>query len=134
MASTFYLEVVTPGRTFFEGEVESIIVPGVEGEIGILADHLPVVIALKDGQLKIKTEAEWKEAIVHGGFIQVEHKKSTIMSDSVEWPEEVDINRALAAKERAEERLQQKLSQVEYLRSKAALARAMARLKVSKKD
>lgn len=133
MASTFHLEILTPGRKFYEGDVQMVIVPGVGGEEGILVDHVPVVIALKDGILKIQENNEWKEAIIHKGFIEVEHKKSIIMSDSVEWPEEIDVNRALAAKERAEERLRQKLSQLEYLRSKAALARALARLRVVKK-
>lgn len=128
----FYLEILTPGRVFYKGHIDMVIVPGIEGEVGILVNHAPVVIALKDGILKIQDANQWKEAVVHGGFIQVEHKKCIIMSDAVEWPEEIDANRALAAKERAEERLRQKLSQVEYLRSKAALARALARLKVDK--
>ena len=128
----FYLEILTPGKKFYEGEVDMVIVPGVEGEHGILIDHVPVVIALKNGILKIQEGNEWKEAVVHGGFIQVEHKQSIIMSDAVEWPEEIDVNRALSAKERAEERLRQQLSQVEYIRSKAAMARAMARLRITK--
>lgn len=132
MAQKFHLEVLTPGRVFFEGDVDEVIVPGVEGYEGILADHVPVIISLKEGDLKIKVDNEWKEAVIHAGFAQVEQKKTTIMSDAVEWPEEIDINRAQAAKERAEERLRQKLSQMEYHRSKAALARAMARLRVTK--
>lgn len=128
----FYLEILSPGRKFYEGEVDTVIVPGIEGEYGILVDHIPVVIALKDGIIKIKEGAQWREAIIHGGFIQVEHKSSIIMADSVEWPEEIDINRAQSAKERAEERLRQQLSQVEYIRSKAALSRAMARLRITK--
>lgn len=132
MANMFHLEVLTPGRAFFEGDVEEVIVPGVDGSQGILMDHVPVIISLKEGTLKIKVDNEWKEAVIHAGFAQVEQKKTIIMSDAVEWPEEVDINRAQAAKERAEERLRQKLSQMEYHRSKVALARAMARLKVTR--
>lgn len=132
MANTFHLEVMTPGRIFYDGEIESLIIPGVDGEMGILVDHVPVVVALKQGSLKIKEGNQWKEAIIQGGFAQVESKKTLIMSDAIEWPEEIDVSRALAAKERAEERLRQKLSQAEYLRSKAALARAMARLRVTK--
>lgn len=132
MANTFHLEVLTPGRVFFEGDVEEVIIPGVEGYEGILVDHVPIIISLNDGALKIKADNEWKEAVIHAGFAQVEQKRTIIMSDAVEWPEEIDVNRAQAAKERAEERLRQQLSQMEYHRSKAALARAMARLRVTK--
>ena len=132
MAQKFHLEVLTPGRVFFEGDVEEVIVPGVEGYQGILVDHVPVIISLKEGALKIKVDNEWKEAVIHSGFAQVEQKSTIIMSDAVERPEEIDINRAQAAKEKAEERLRQQLSQIEYHRSKADLARAMARLRISK--
>lgn len=130
--SNFHLEILAPGRKFYSGDVESVIVPGVEGEYGILADHLPVIIALKDGVLKIKEGSQFREAIVHKGFAQIEHKSVLIMSDAIEWPEEIDVNRAIAAKERAEERLRQQLSQQEYIRSKSALARAMARLRITR--
>lgn len=134
MPNEFYLEIISPEGKFLEGQVESIIVPGLDGYVGILADHIPVVISLKDGLIKIKQNNVWKEAVIHGGFIEVEQKKSIIICNTVEWPENIDINRALAAKERAEERLRQKQSQTEYMHSKAALARALSRLQVTSKN
>lgn len=133
MSHTFYLEILSPGRKFYEGNVESLVVPGVTGYEGILAGHMPVVISLKEGEIQIKENGKWRTAVTSGGFIEVEQEKAILLSDAVEWPEEIDINRAKAAKERAEERLRQKLSQIEYLRSKAALARALARLKAAEK-
>lgn len=133
MAPTFYLEILSPGRVFYEGNVESLIVPGIEGQEGILPGHVPVVISLKEGEIKIKENDQWKIAVNSGGFAEIEKNKVVIMSDAIEWPEEIDIARANAAKERAEERLNQQLNQAEYIRSKAALARALARIKVTNK-
>lgn len=130
--SKFYFEVVTPERKFFEGEVEMVVIRTPEGEIGILKDHEPAVVAIDAGVLKIFTEGKWLEAAVSPGFMEVTHEKTVALVDTAEWPHEIDINRAKAAKERAEERLRQKLSRIEYLRSQASLARALARLRVTK--
>lgn len=130
--STFYLEVVTPERKFFEGQAEMIIVHTPEGEIGILKDHEPAVVAVTAGTIRILADGVWKEAAVTPGFMEVTAEKTILLVDTAEWPEEIDINRAKAAKERAEERLQQKLAHIEYIRSQASLARALARLRVTK--
>ncbi|MCX7709403.1 MAG: F0F1 ATP synthase subunit epsilon [Clostridia bacterium] len=132
MASTFSLEIVTPERKFFSGEVEMVILKTPEGEMGILRGHMPMVVAVAIGPLKIKVDGEWKEAVLTEGFMEVKQDKTVILTDTAEWPEEIDVNRAKAAKERAEERLHRQLSQIEYYRSQAALARALARLKVTK--
>jgi len=130
--STFHLEVVTPERKFFEGQAEMIIVHTPEGEIGILKDHEQAVVAVTAGAIRILMDGVWKEAAVTPGFMEVTSEKTILLVDTAEWPEEIDINRAKAAKERAEERLQQKLAYLEYIRSQASLARALARLKVSR--
>jgi F-type H+-transporting ATPase subunit epsilon len=132
MASTFNLEIVTPERKFFSGEVEMVIFRTPEGEMGVLKNHTPMVVAVAIGLVKIKKDDEWIEAILTEGFMEINQNKTVILTDTAEWPSEVDANRARAAKERAEERLQRQLSQIEYIRSRAALARAMARLKVTK--
>lgn len=131
--STFYLDVITPERKFFSGEAEGIIFKTVDGEIGILAKHAPTVVAVSVGPLKINAGGKWIEAVVTEGFAKIMPDKVVLLTDTAEYPEEIDINRAKAAKQRAEERLHRKLSQLEYMRSKAALARAMARLSVTKK-
>ncbi len=132
MASTFLLEVVTPDRKFFTEEVQMVIIKTPDGEMGILKDHTPMVVAVAIGPIRIQKDGEWLEAVISEGFMEIKQDKTVILVDTAEWPNEIDINRARAAKERAEERLQRQLSQVEYTRSRAALAKAMARLKVSK--
>lgn len=131
--STFMLEVITPERNFFSGEAECVIFKSVDGEMGVLPMHAPTVTAVNVGPLKIKADGKWIEAVVTDGFAKIMPDKVVIMTDTAEYPEEIDVNRAKAAKQRAEERLQKQLSQLEYMRSKTALARAMARLKVTSK-
>jgi F-type H+-transporting ATPase subunit epsilon len=128
---TFFLEVLTPERKFYSAEAEEVIFRTVDGEMGVLAKHAPTVVAVDIGPIKIKAEGKWIEALVTEGFAEIMPNKVVILTDTAEYPEEIDLNRAKAAKERAEEKLQRHLSQVEYARSKAALARAMARLKIT---
>lgn len=130
---TFFLEVLTPERKFFSGEAEGVIFRSVDGEMGVRARHAPTVAAIDVGTLKINAKGKWIEALVTEGFAEIMPNKVVILVDTAEYPEEIDINRAKAAKERAEEKLQKKLSQIEYMRSKTALARAMARLKITSK-
>jgi len=133
MASEFYLEVVTPERKFFEGYVEMVIVDSTDGQLGIMKGHVPMVAPVAIGIIKIKQQGVWREAAINEGFMEVTPEKTIILSHSVEWPEEIDVKRAQEALERAQERLRQKRSLTEYHRSKAALARAMSRLKVRKR-
>jgi len=132
MAATFNLEIVTPERKFFSGEVETVILKTTEGEMGILKGHMPMVVAVAVGTIRIKKDGEWLEAVLTEGFTEVKQDKTVILTDTAEWPNEIDVNRANEAKQRAEERLQRQLSQVESVRSRAALARALVRLKVSR--
>lgn len=132
MSQTFYLEIVTPERKFFSGEVEMVVLRTTDGEIGILKGHIPMVIAVDIGPIRILQGGEWLTAALTSGFMEIKRDKSIILVDTAEWPHEIDVNRALAARQRAEERLQHKVSHIEHLRSQAALSRAMARLKVSK--
>jgi len=134
MASTFLLEIATPDRKFFSGEVEMVILRTPEGYMGIMKDHAPMVVAVDIGPIKIEQNGKRLEAFLSEGFMEITKEKTIILCDTAEWPDEIDTNRAKAAKERAEERLQRKLSQIEYIRSRTALARAMARLKVTKSN
>ena len=132
MASEFHLEIVTPERKFFSGNVEMVILKTPEGEMGILKDHMPMVVAVAIGPIRIKKDGQWLEAVLTEGFMEIKQDKTVILADTAEWPDEIDVNRAEAAKQRALERLQRQLSEAEYIRSRAALARALARLKVGK--
>lgn len=126
----FELEVLQPERVFFKDKVEMIVVRAIDGEIGVMAGHEPIVIPVGIGKLRIKKDGKWREAAIAGGVLEVKGDSVTILTDAVEWPEEIDKQRALAAKERAEKKLQQKLQPDEFERYQAALYRALNRLKM----
>lgn len=124
-------EVVTAERILFSGEVDLVLAPGVEGQLGILPHHAPLITALQPGELVVRRGDEEIVFAVGGGFLEVVRNKVTILADSAERAEEIDVERALAAKKRAEERLAQRRAEdVDHARAEAALRRAMARLRV----
>lgn len=126
---SFTLEVYTPTRTFFSGEVESLIIPILDGAYGVEAGHEPVTTAIEPGELRYKTDGEWHVAAVTSGFAEVKPDRTILLVSAAERPDEIDLNRVEASMERAQERLRQKASIQEYYSAQAALARAMARLK-----
>ena len=130
MTATFSLQVITANRIFYDGRANMIILPGTDGEIGIMPHHENMVVAVTSGVMRIqKPDEEWIEAAVSSGFASVANNRIKLIVYSAERPEEIDIHRAKEAKERAEERLRQKQSIEEYHMSSASLERAMARLK-----
>ena len=133
MAKTLHLEIIATDRVFFKGDVEHLVITAIDGLIGIMAGHEPLVTSLPTGELKYLVNGEWKYAAISEGFIQVMPDSSIILADTCELPEEIDIKRAQEARERAEERLRQKQSIKEYYETQAALNRAMNRLKISQK-
>ena len=133
MAKTFHLEIIATDRIFFSGEVEHLGITAIDGLLGIMAGHEPLVTSLPTGELKYMVNGEWKYAAISEGFIQVMPDSSIILADTCELPEEIDIKRAEEAKERAEELLKQKQSIKEYYETQAALNRAINRLKISQK-
>jgi F-type H+-transporting ATPase subunit epsilon len=133
MAKTFHLEIIATDRIFFSGEVEHLVITAIDGLLGIMAGHEPLVTSLPTGELKYLVDGEWKYAAISEGFIQVMPDSSIILAETCELPEEIDIKRAQEARERAEERLRQKQSIKEYYETQAALNRAMNRLKISQK-
>ena len=133
MAETFYLKVVASDRQFYEGDCEMITFIGVDGSYGILPHHECMVTPLEAGELTLQIDGVKKEAAVGEGFVEILPNQVTVLTDFCEWADEIDIRRAEQVKQRAEERLRQKQSIIEYHSSKAALSRAMARLKVTDK-
>lgn len=134
MASSFKLTIVTPDRSFFEDEVEEVIVSGTEGDLGILRDHTPLVTGLKIGRVKIKQKGKYKEAALSSGYVRITEEEVTIVTDSGEWPEEIDVERAKAAKKRAEERLDKKNDpDIDTLRAEIALRKSLNRIKISER-
>jgi F-type H+-transporting ATPase subunit epsilon len=129
---TFKLEIWTPEKVFFSDNIEMIVVRTSQGEMGILAGHVPVVAAVAVGTCRIRKEnGEWVEAVLTEGFMEVKQEEVIIITDTADWPHEIDANRAEAARKRAEERLAMKQSEEDYAKSQAALSRALARLKVT---
>ena len=131
--SQFTLEIVTPDRKFFEGEVEMVIVRGTEGDIGILKNHTPLVTPLSIGKIRIKQNGEFREAAIAGGYVGITKDKTTVITDAAEWPEEIDVKRAEEAKKRAEQRLKSSKSEIDIVRARIALRKALNRIEVAKK-
>ena len=130
---TFHLEIVTPDKQFFIGEADALIFPALDGSMGVEAGHEPVAAAVVPGSLRFRAGGVWTDAVVGQGMAEIMPERVVVLASAVERPEEIDWKRAEAARERAEERLKQKLSIRDYYNSKAALARAMARLKAARK-
>ena len=129
----FHLEVVTPDRQFYIGDADSLVLPAIDGYMGVEAGHEPVVTAVVPGELKYRSEGAWTHAVVSQGLAEIMPDRVMVLVSAAERPEDIDLKRAEAARERAEERLKQKLSVRDYYNSKAALARAMARLKAARR-
>lgn len=133
MARTFHLEIIATDRIFFSGEAEHLVITAIDGLLGILPGHEPLVTSLPTGEMKYLVDGKWRYAAISEGFIQVMPDSSIILADTCELPEEIDIKRAEEAKARAEELLRQKQSIKEYYETQAALNRAINRLKISNK-
>jgi F-type H+-transporting ATPase subunit epsilon len=134
MADSLKLLVLTPDKAFYEGEVSQIIVTTPEGEMGIMAHHMPIIAVIPESDLIIiQSDGARHEASVSQGFLDMTETDVEIFVDSAEWAEDIDVKRAEAALHRAEERLSDKqLSHTEYLRTHAAVSRATARLRAAK--
>lgn len=129
----FFLEILTPEKTFFEGEIYSLVAETPNGQIGILAKHVPIAIGLVPGIIKIKTGKETLTAANGEGFIEVRPDKTVVLCQTMEWPEEIEINRVKRAIEEHERKIRETKSKIEYKLSKATLQRAFARLKALQK-
>lgn len=128
----FTLRIITPERVFYEGAVTMVEFNTTEGEIGIYKGHIPMTVMIKPGILTITEEEGKKEAALHAGFVEILPEKVTVLAEVVEWPEEIDEDRAKAALERAEERIKAQEADTDMARAETALARAVARIEVLK--
>ncbi|TCS83402.1 F0F1 ATP synthase subunit epsilon [Tepidibacillus fermentans] len=132
--STIRLEIVTPERKVYDDDVNMVIVRGVEGELGILPKHAPFVTPLVISAMRIKKGKEEQIVAISGGFLEVSQNKVVVLAEAAELPEEIDVNRALAAKERAEKRLaQSSAEELDFKRAQLALQRALNRISVAEK-
>jgi F-type H+-transporting ATPase subunit epsilon len=129
------LEIITVEGTVFDDNVNMVIAPGSEGVLGILPRHTPLLTSLNYGELEIKKDGEPDQFFaIGGGFMEVRPFNVTVLADAAERADEIDIERAKAARERAEARLTEAASdQQDFSRAEAALQRSIARLKVAER-
>jgi len=129
----YKLIIVTPEERFYEDEVNSLIAPGSLGYLGILTDHAPLITELVPGKLTVKdTKGQEKTFALSGGFLEVLKNNVTILADSIESVDEIDLPRAEAALRRARDRLKSKDKNIDIPRVEFALTRALNRIKIFK--
>lgn len=129
---SFTLNIITPDRVFYQGPVSMVEMNTSEGEIGILPGHIPMTVIVKPGILKIYEEGGEKRAALHAGFVEILPDKVTVLAEIIEWPDEIDGERALAALENAKERIKEHTSATDLAKAETALLRAIARIQVIK--
>jgi F-type H+-transporting ATPase subunit epsilon len=130
----FTLDIVTLKKIAFSEEIRSVNAPGTEGYFSILVNHTPFVSSLKAGIIRVtRPNGEISTLSTSGGFLMTDGKKVILLADAVERPEEIDVARAQAAKERAEKRLAERTPDIDIDRARLALLRALNRLKIAGK-
>ena len=129
---TFGLKIIASDKVFYEGRCRKLIIPAPDGEKGILPNHENMVIAVTVGIGRMEAEeGKWQEVALGGGFAEIVNNRVTLIVDTAERPEDIDVRRAREQRERAEEQLRQKQSTQEYYHTQASLARAMNRLRLA---
>ena len=129
--STMRLEIVTAERVVYSEEVNILVAPGIDGELGILPHHAPLLTVLKPGEIRVVKDVEETNISVSGGFLEVIGNKVTILADTAEHAEEIDIQRSEEALKRAQERVASAPSDADLERALATIRRSQARLKVA---
>jgi F-type H+-transporting ATPase subunit epsilon len=127
------VDIVTAERLVFSEDADIVMVPGVEGEMGILPHHEPIMTMIKPGEVLVRKGTEEYSMAVSGGFLEVTPDRITILADAAERADEIDIARAEAAKKRAEEKLTNRTAETDAANAEASLRRALARIKVAEK-
>jgi F-type H+-transporting ATPase subunit epsilon len=133
MPGTIRLEVVTAEKVVYSEDVDIVIAPGVEGELGILPHHANLMTILQAGELRIKRGDDEVSLAISGGFLEVRPDKVIVMADAAERGTEINLQRAEEAKRRAEERLNHPIPGLDTVEAEAALRRSITRLKVAEK-
>ena len=131
--ATIRLEIVTPEKMVFSDDVDVIQAWGVEGQLGILPHHAPLMTMLQPGDLVFRKEGKEEALTISGGFLEVRPDKVVILADACERAEEIDVARAEAAKQRAQEALKTAATEVDAAAAEAALRRSLARLRAAEK-
>jgi F-type H+-transporting ATPase subunit epsilon len=127
------LEIVTPERLVLAATVEELILPGSEGYLGVLPGHAPLLTALGAGEISYRIGAAWQYLAVSGGFAEILRDRVSVLAETCERPDEIDVDRALASKKRAEGDLAKATGESELLRAQERIAKADARLMVRRR-
>ena len=134
MKKTIELKIVTPDKVLYDATVDGVSLPTVEGEITILPDHIPLLAAMKPGELKIKVEGKDTYFSVTRGVIEVDGKTITILTDAAERAEEVDEDRAEEARQKAKELMsKERIDEEGYAEAVAQMERALSRIRIARK-
>ncbi|NJN96027.1 MAG: F0F1 ATP synthase subunit epsilon [Anaerolineales bacterium] len=132
--ATLHLEIVTIERRVYNDEVNMVVAPGSEGMLGILPRHTPLLTALTYGELQIKKDGQEDQFFaIGGGFMEVQPNRVVVLADSAERAEEIDVERAEAARRRAEDSIAKAPEELELERAESALRRNITRLKVAER-
>jgi F-type H+-transporting ATPase subunit epsilon len=131
MADKLNLEVITPEKLALRETVDEVVVPGLDGELGILPEHTPVISQLKTGILTYRQGSESKQMHVSGGFVEVLPDRVSVLSDVAERPEEIDLERAQRARERAEQQMSARGEEIDFRRAELKLERALTRIQLA---
>ena len=130
--SVFHLSIVTPDRLFFDGDVERVVVRTVSGDVGVLKGHAKYISSLGTGRLRVRTESGERVAALSGGFIKVNGDKTQILATTCEWEDEIGLERAKRAEQRARELLKSAQGQSEQDIVELKLKRALNRINIAK--
>lgn len=130
MADMFKLQIITPDRIFYEEDVSMVELTTTQGDIGVYKNHIPMTYIVAPGIIKMHENNEVKKAALMSGFLEILPDRITVLAEVVEWPDEIDINRAREAKVRAERRLQSGSENINLDRAEMALKRALVRLEL----
>ena len=133
MADSFELIVNTPEREFYRGSVTMVERVTTEGEIGVYAKHIPLTAVIAPGVLKIHEDSHIKKAAIHGGIVEILKDKVTVLAEVAEWPEEIDLNRANEARDRAERRIKSNDANINMSRAELALKKSLVRIGLANK-
>jgi F-type H+-transporting ATPase subunit epsilon len=132
--SLFSITIATPEGKMFSGEVSSCTAQGVDGKFQVLTGHAPLISILGIGEMKLELEnSEVQHLCTSGGFLEIENNEMNIVVETAEWAKDIDVERAQAAKERAEKRLDKK-GEIDVERASAAMLRAISRIQVASKS
>lgn len=131
--SSIRLDIVTAEGTVYSEDVDVVVAPGIEGQLGILPHHTPLMTTLQPGELRVRKGGEEFSLAISGGFLEVRPDRVIVLADAAERAEEIDAARAEEAKRRAEEALSRRVPGIDAARAEATLRRSLIRLKVVEK-